>query len=532
MAALLVGMSARAAEWWVDQAAPAGGDGSMAQPFQTLNEAKAALQTGDTIWMRDGVYQETVDFWHVPDGTAGRTYVRAAPGHSPVIDGGGTSNFVLQAGETPKMTFEGLTVRNGGSAFHFYYADEGEVIDCTTENVGGAVSFYFASFGYVSGSKLEGSVSGKGSDGTVIEDNEIYGSDAEGITLHADSKNCRYSRNVVHDNYSVNIYLDAISNTVVDANLVYMSDPSAGPTVGIMLADEAYQNVTAPVLQNITIINNLVIGNESGIRFWDGNFPGQSALRNVLIANNTVVNNQTSALKWDAGPHQGTVVRNNIFAAEAGAGLLMLQANSLDGVSLDHNLWYLPDVSEPFLWGNTVYDHAGWVAATGHGAGDVSADPSFAGAWSLPADNLRLDESSPAVDVGAEQPEVDHDFAGAARPFGAALDLGAFEWGASAPGGGGAGGGGVGGGDGAAGGSSSSGNGGGGGGAAAAAGGEDDGGCSCRLVRSSGAGAGWLSLGLLGLLLRRRPWRGCPSARTRGTAPFPPPIPRYRGNLP
>ncbi|MCK5797824.1 MAG: hypothetical protein KAI47_11600 [Deltaproteobacteria bacterium] len=49
----------------------------------------------------------------------------------------------------------------------------------------GSVAFYFASHGHVQGSKLEGSLSGKNSDGTVVEDNEIYGSGADGITLHA-----------------------------------------------------------------------------------------------------------------------------------------------------------------------------------------------------------------------------------------------------------------------------------------------------------------------------------------------------------
>jgi hypothetical protein len=69
------------------------------------------LQTGDTVWVQDGTYYETVDFWHVPAGTGGRTTVRAVPGHYPVIDGGGASGFLVQAGETPLMTFQGLAVR-------------------------------------------------------------------------------------------------------------------------------------------------------------------------------------------------------------------------------------------------------------------------------------------------------------------------------------------------------------------------------------------------------------------------------------
>jgi hypothetical protein len=499
---LLLAGPAAAAEWWVDQNASAGGDGTQGSPFQTINDVRSVLHTGDTVWIMDGTYLETVDFWHVSDGGGGRTTISAAPGHSPVIDGGGASGFVLQAGETDRMTFRGLTVRNGGSAFHFYYAHEGQVIDCITEAVGSGVSFYHANQGYVSGCTIEGSISGKESDGTILEDNEIFGSGAEGITLHADSKNCRYSRNVVHDNHSVNIYLDSISHTLVERNLVYMTNPTSETTVGIMLADESYDNVTAPVLTDITIVNNVVIDNESGIRFWDGHFPGSSGLKNVVIANNTVINNRTSAIKWDAGAHENTVVQNNLFAAESGAGLLMLQANSLTGVTLDHNLWYLPGVGSPFLWGNDSYDHAGWASATGHGTGDVTSDPLLAAAWELPATNLQLQQTSPAVDAGTVVADVSDDFEGGARPTGAAYDLGAFEYGSEPAGGGGQGG--AGGAGASAGtGGTATGGGAGQGGTGASAGPAadegDDGGCGCRARSPRGQSRSAQLLLLMGL---------------------------------
>jgi len=215
---------ARAADWYVEQAAATGGDGSAAKPFQKINDVKGVLKTGDTVWLRTGVYNEKVDFWHVKTGTSGRTTIRAATGHKPVIDGAGLSGFVFQAGETHYMTFRDLTVRNANeSAFHFYKADHGEVIDCTTENVGAGVSFYFSSFGLVSGSDISGGINGKASDGTVLQGNKIHNSKAEGITLHADSKNCKYLNNIVYDNYSVNIYIDSASDMVVDGNLVYMT---------------------------------------------------------------------------------------------------------------------------------------------------------------------------------------------------------------------------------------------------------------------------------------------------------------------
>jgi len=273
--------------------------------------------------------------------------------------------------------------------------------------------------------------------------------------------------------------------------------------------------VTAPVLTDITIVNNVVIDNESGIRFWDGNFPGESAMRNVVIANNTVVNNRTTAIKWDAGPHDA-IVQNNVFAAEAEVGLLLLQANSTEGVSLDHNLWYLPGVEAPFLWGDTTYDHGGWASATGHGEGDVNADPEFVGAWDLPVENLQLEESSPAVDSGAAVAEVSDDFYGGERPSGSAHDLGAFEYGADPAEGRGPGAAGGPGTSGATGGSDSgSGTGGSSADPVDSDDRDDEGGCSCRLPPRRGGSppaAVWIALAVGSLCARRRWGRKLPSA--------------------
>jgi phosphatase NudJ len=432
--------AAGAATWHVDQSASAGGDGSQAKPFRAINDVKSVLKTGDTVLIRSGTYQETVNFWHLPAGTGGRTTIQAASGHQPIIDAGGGS-YGLQAGETPDMTFEGLIVRNADEGFIFYSsaaggtpnADGGQVIGCKTENIAGAaVEFYLSGHGLVEGCDLQGSVAGKKVDGAVIRGNKIHNASAEGITLHADSKNCKYLGNSVYDNFHVNIYLDSASNMIVDGNVVYETGTPPDDQTGILLADEAYPSlgVTSPKLDHITITNNVVINNFSGIEFWDGAFPGQSALKNVTIANNTVVGSRQLAIVWAPGPHTGTVVRNNIFANQSG-GVFLLNAKSTTGVTLDHNLWYTLSMAEPFNWGGgSAYDHAGWVTASGQGAGDVLADPQFVGAWALPATNLRLAPGSPAVDQGLAIAGLTTDFEGKTRPAGSGYDLGAFELGA------------------------------------------------------------------------------------------------------
>jgi hypothetical protein len=422
---------AEAAQWHVDASAGPGGDGTATAPFSKLASVLKVLAIGDTVLVYNGTYNETVSFSKLKAGT-GRTTIQAAAGHQPVIDGGGSTSYVLEANETHEMTFQDLTLQNTtGSAILFYMAHDGEVIDCTIKNATQSVELYFADRGLVSGSDLQGGVVGKASDGTVVKGCKIHHSQYQGLMLHADSKNGKYLNNEVHDNGEVNIYLDSCSDMLVDGNLVYMSGAPPAGQIGIQLADGAYPNVTAPVLANITITNNVVHNNTYGIVFWEGDFPGQSAMNNVTIANNTVVNNAQVALVWDDGPHSGTVVRNNIFADEHGTAALLLEAKSaagvITGVTLDHNLWHMPSVLDPIDWAGKRYTYYSWNKDTGQGAGDVTGDPLFAGGWKLPVVNLKLGLGSPAIDKGATITAVTADYEGTARPVGLAYDIGAFE---------------------------------------------------------------------------------------------------------
>jgi hypothetical protein len=500
----------------VDANASAGGNGSQAAPFQTINEARDVMSRGDTVWINSGTYNETVDFYGLT-GADALTTIRAADGATPIIVGDG-GEFVLQAGITPKMVFQGLTIRNGGSGggIEFYQADDGQVLQCTIENAGaGGIEFYYASHGFVYRSDIAGGIGGKRSAGTTIQECRVHDSGAEGITLHDDSSNLQYLNNIVYDNYHVNIYIDSAHEVVVDGNLVFWNTAQSDFS-GILLADESYGDLDHPVMQNVIITNNIIVNADNGIEFWDGSFPGQSGLRSVTIANNTVINSNSVGIDWAPGAHNNSFVRNNIVAAQ-GVGVLLLNAKSIGGVTLDHNLWFMPAVSEPFNWGGgTTYAHDGWVSASGQGQGDVLADPAFVGqSWDLNAPSYKLTETSPAVDTGTPIDGLTIDFDRALRPAGNGYDIGAYEYGAPPnpdggppqPPDGGSGGSGQGGngqgdngqgdnGQGANGqGASSSGNG---------ADATDEGGCGCRTPGSVGAAVGAPALGFLGALLLGR----------------------------
>jgi MYXO-CTERM domain-containing protein len=444
-AAALLGLGwagdAHAADWYVDAAAAAGGTGSQSAPFATINAALAPLQRGDTVWIASGTYTEIVNVTGLSG--SGTTTFRAMPGATPVIDGTSGSSaaqYVVQTA-VADTTFEGLTIENalgGALAIQFYYADGGSVVGCTTSNVtGNAVNFYYSNQGTVSGCKLQGNVGGRKTTGTVVENNEVYGASAEGIGLYDGSTGCTVRHNVIHDNFSVNLYLDSISHSVFDGNFIYESTPG-NDLEGIELSDEGhYSDLAAPVNSYNTIINNVIVGHQIGIAFWYSDewstqqLNDESGLRYDVIANNTVVGNQ-GALKWDASPaHVGTAIENNVFASAAGTGpSYLLQANSAGGITLDHNLWFAPDLAQPYLWVGDQTDHAGFATASGQGGGDVLADPKFAGPWSAPpVTDLELASGSPAIDAGVALAAVTTDYLGGVRPA-TGSDIGAFQYGA------------------------------------------------------------------------------------------------------
>ncbi|MBC8870991.1 MAG: right-handed parallel beta-helix repeat-containing protein [Planctomycetes bacterium] len=120
---LLLVSAAYGAEYYVDVESRGGpssdaNPGTLEKPWRTLSRATGETdprpQAGDTIWVRKGVYPETVIFR--TGGTADRPLtIKAFPGEQPVIDGEGRrgSGIVLaRDGSADHVVIEELTLKN------------------------------------------------------------------------------------------------------------------------------------------------------------------------------------------------------------------------------------------------------------------------------------------------------------------------------------------------------------------------------------------------------------------------------------
>ena len=95
-AILALAPRALGATYHVSSSASAGGDGSLAQPFQTIQQGVDLAFAGDTVYVMDGTYTSMVMLRR--SGAAGSPITLAAyPGHRPIISaedcGSGSGNL-------------------------------------------------------------------------------------------------------------------------------------------------------------------------------------------------------------------------------------------------------------------------------------------------------------------------------------------------------------------------------------------------------------------------------------------------------
>jgi hypothetical protein len=218
--------------------------------------------------------------------------------------------------------------------------------------------------------------------------NVVHKNGGEGLVAY-DNKGASFENNISYDNWSVNIYVSSETDSVIDNNLVFSSEPDqrdlyhngdSAPNdnrnfrrlrpEGIMTADES-----APArLNNIKITNNNIVGCRRGINHY-GKATG-SGLKNVLVSNNTIIVPDAAGagesfvglqVPYNNGNNKNVVFEDNlIYATNASTYLLYLGTDptllptiEFSNITFKGNTWYHAANPKPFHIGpdyHTIYD--------------------------------------------------------------------------------------------------------------------------------------------------------------------------------
>ncbi len=363
---LLSASPSRAAEIFVSSTGDDwSGDGSIGNPYQTIQRACNFVAAGDIIYLRGGTYTYRDYIDTDVDGTATQPItIKNYNNETVVYDGASVSmstnkamiTFATWDGDEwlSYYILEGITVKNSVErGISFYKTDHLTIRNCIvhdieTRAIGGYGKFITIDNNEIYNAVLEnenGVMGGSGwamtcytttdydngdpSEHVTISNNYIHNCWGEGIGPGQGSDDVLIENNEVRDVWSVGIYADKATNVVVRNNHIYMADPTyyrnGKPAIGISMANEiSFISWEGPAIyspiSNFSIYNNLIINTRKGIGFWwdDSNTEPQNSYDNIIIAYNVIYNPVDYGIAIDEIPAgydapYGCILKNNII---------------------------------------------------------------------------------------------------------------------------------------------------------------------------------------------------------------------------
>lgn len=423
----------QATTYHVDKNHSSGSDanpGTEDLPWLTIQHAADTMVAGDTVLIRNGVYNEHIHTQHSGNGTAGHIIFSAYPGETPIVDGTGVTesqNGIIVDNSYIKLI--GLEIRNwNDNAIWAEGAGYLEISDCKVHDVAfgigvseGTHDFVFnrveahhfdyygfdaspngvdcyngtfndcvAHTGRDSTQNVDGFAIGHGNQHDFVfnrcETYEVY----DGFDIGEGSVNVTLNRSSAHKCWNGGYKLWGDNVTLVNC-LGYNS----GTNVELDWAHEA-QNPGTTTLQNCTFVDARTYN------IWIENSADSLHMYNTILAGG---DNIGLAFEQDAKNYRGDY---NVFHND----------NPDRAIAVAYEDEFSLNQVAAGEW--TTYSGQDAHSIVTSSAADLFVDPANF--------DLHLLKTSPAIDKGTSVGAPSEDYDGIARPQGQGYDIGAYEF--------------------------------------------------------------------------------------------------------
>jgi Protein of unknown function (DUF1565) len=392
--------------------------GTIDLPWRTIQHAADSMDAGETVYIRGGVYNESVDIEVSGSASAGPVTFQSYPGENAILDGAGLTppandiRGLINIEDESYVTVRGLEIRNYQTA-HAAATPSGiwvtgggshiQILNNLVHNIGTAAE----ASGNALGIGVYGTASTAALDSITISDNQLHDlktGSSESVTVNGNVTNFSINCNIIHDVDNIGIAavgfeevapdpaLDYARNGTISRNILYDITARKNPAEhneynadGISVDGGSQVTIESNLLYNVDIgieiasqhkgrsahdviaRNNLVYHTNSvGITIggYNRNVGGAD---HCTIVNNTLFQNDTR--NTGSGEFQiqyyatNNVFKNNVVSANSQG--LFINDYTKEGpepADLDYNLYFSP-VSESnaeFVWRGK--DHEGFPA--------------------------------------------------------------------------------------------------------------------------------------------------------------------------